>query len=295
MPEKRRLYKSMMLPGGRRVLELRRDNSDEGDGHVFHAVTSAAPGAAPARMDGATRVDVTMTVQGQGRAGEEVAGRGANEFILRLRKGVLKQKKIVIDNHVPVCRTHYAIWNQNPLPLEREVLDPNDEEQLFRPTPEEEDWLAFECNDYRDAVVCAGARLEHFRRANGLVGAQGTRVKQNTGPGNLYVTITNPDERLPHVCARFYYDGAQPPERNPLDAVLGQRQPTQAEAFVVCETGAQALAAMNALLSEPVVWRTTVATAMAFCCERSVSELPPATREGTRIWSPPPFAAVAPA
>ena len=175
--------------------------------------------------------DMTGTLsRGQGRAGERgMADQGVNGFVLGLPKGVIPAKKFVIENDVPDCRTHFSMWNNQPLPLEREVLDPRVDEQLFRPTPEEEDWLAFECDDYTHAVECAEARLDHYRILVGLVGRQGTRVKYNTR--GSFVTIVNPANRLPNVRAGFYYDGVQPPKRNLLDAVLEQRQPTQAEAL----------------------------------------------------------------
>ena len=298
MPVGNRVFKSMEIPGRGRVHELRRDAADgEAGGHVYHAVTSAAPGAAPARIDGDSRVHVTMTASGREKnVGARVGAQGRNPVILRRPKGVIKAPKLIIDDdNVPHRRTLYAMWNDAPLPG-RVALNPDDAADLFRPTPDEEGWLLFQCRDYRHAVESAGKRLEHFRRANGLVGAQGTRVKQNTGPGNLYVTITNPAERLPHVRARFYYGGELPLERNPLDAVLDQNQPAQARAFAVCQTGAEALAALNQRLATDIVWDTTIAVAMEFCCTYANSEVPHATREGaTQIWIPPARAAAPPA
>ena len=300
MPGKRRLYKSMTLPGRGRVLSLQRDDDEERGGRVFHVVTSDAPGAAPARIDGDARVDVVMTARGQdNNAGEQVAGQPLNDIILRRPKGVIILPKFVIDqNNVPTRSHFYAMWDDAPLP-DRPVLNPDNPEHLFSPAPDEPvgDYLVFQCRDRVHATASASTRMQHFRRINNLTTAPfgNTRIKtNNAGP---YVIIQNPRDAMPHVSARFYY-GEAPAERNPLDNVLGQAQPTQATAFAVCETGAQAVAAMNELLSRQIVWNTTIAEAMRFACERHESELrTPSTREGaaTRIWLPPAGAADPPA
>ena len=293
MPGKRRLFKSMTLPGRGRVLSLQRDDEERG-GHVYHAVTSDAPGAAPARIDGDARVDVVMTARGQdNNAGERAAGQAVNPIILRRPKGVIKLPKFVIGrNNVPIRREFYAMWDDAPLPA-RHILNPDDHEALVRPAPDG-DYLVFQCRDRKHATASASARMQEFRRINSLFEAPfgNTAIKtNNAGP---YVIIQNPRDAMPHVRSRFYY-GEAPAERNPLDNVLGQAQPTQATAFAVCETGAQALAAMNELLSRQIVWNTTIAEAMRFACERYESEVPPSREGAARMWRPPAGAAAPPA
>lgn len=295
MPGTRRVYKSMTLPGRGRVLSLERDDDEEErGGHVFRTVTSDAPGAAPAKVDGDARVDVVMTACGRdNNVGERVSPRGRNAIILRRPKGFIKSRKFVIgENNIPSCRDFYSMWDDAPLP-NRVVHNPDDDADLFRPTPDEEDWLLFQCRDYHHAVECAGKRLEHYRLVHGLTASPyaGTRLKY-TNP-RPYVSITNPHNVLEHVKARFFYEPA-PVERNPLDNVLGQGQETQATAFAVCDTGAEALAEMDAFLGRQIVWETTIAEAMDFCIERFESELP-RERGPPWIWLPPAGAATPPA
>jgi hypothetical protein len=290
--ESRRLFKEMSLsgPGGRdRILELKQDDDDGnnfGAGHVHRAVTSAAPDAAPAMIDGDARVEVILTAKGQGNAGESVPT--MSEEQLASAKGVISVPRFVIDSRdhdLPHRRIHYFMWDAAPLP-QRKMLHP-DGLNLFHPAPGDnatEDTVYYRCVDLKHAQKCARLRLQFFRTRSKVTKQIQTRSTHRNNA--KYVLV--PGHDIPAAKAKFYYGGEEPPLRNPLDAVMGRNgQATQAVARAVCETGADALAAANAFLSERIVWNTTVAKAMHFCVARSVSELPLATPQGTRTWRPP--------
>ncbi len=290
--ESRRLFKEMSLsgPGGRdRILELKQDDDDGnnfGAGHVYRAVTSAAPDAAPAMIDGDARVEVILTAKGQGNAGESVPT--MSEEQLATAKGVISVPRFVIDSRdhdLPHRRIHYFMWDAAPLP-QRKMLHP-DGLNLFHPAPGDnatEDTVYYRCVDLKHAQKCARLRLQFFRTRSKVTKQIQTRSTHRNNA--KYVLV--PGHDIPAAKAKFYYGGEEPPLRNPLDAVMGRNgQATQAVARAVCETGADALAAANAFLSERIVWNTTVAKAMHFCVARSVSELPLATPQGTRTWRPP--------
>ena len=290
MPEKRRLFKSMTLPGRGRLLELHRDNVGGDDQHhAFRAVTSAAPDAAPARIAGDSRVEVILTANGHGNAGEAVTGQAGNEFLLALPKGVFEVPRFVIEEDGPHRVHHYFMWDADPLPPEREMLDPDDQRALLRPAPVDgdnatEDTLYYRCVDRAHAMTRAAERMRYYRNLHGIT-TNAPKIRGTQTTGAKYVSV--PGHHVSQAKARFYYDGEEPPLRNPLDAVREQNgQATQAVARAVCATGTEALAAANAFLSERIVWNTTVADAMQFCVDRSDSELPPATHQGTRTWRP---------
>ena len=294
--ECRRIYKAMSLsgpgvcdrPGA--VLELHQDAADGnsfGADHVYRAVTSAAPDAAPARIAGDSRVEVILTAKGQGNSGDRVTGQQAEK--LASPKGVLVVRRFLIEADRPRERDHYFMWDAEPLPPERYMLDPDDQRALLRPVPDDgdnatEDTLYYRCVDRAHAMTRAAERMRYYRNLHGIT-TNAPKICGTQTTGAKYVSV--PGHHIPQAKARFYYDGEKPPLRNPLDAVMERNvHKTQAVARAVCATGTEALAAANAFLSERIVWNTTVADAMQFCVDRSVSELPPATHQGTRTWRP---------
>jgi hypothetical protein len=292
--ESRRLFKEMSLsaPGVRdRVLRLDQDDDDDGNnfgaGHVYRVVTSAAPDAAPAVIDGDTRVEVILTAKGQANAGDRITGQQTEK--LASPKGVFEVPRFVVQDDGPHRIIHYFMWDAAPLPPEREMLDPDDQRALLRPTPvggdnATEDTLYYRCVDRDHAMTRAAERMRHYRNLHGIT-TNAPKIRGTQATGARYVFV--PGHHVPEAKARFYYGGEEPPLRNPLDAVREQNEKaTQAVARAVCKTGAEALAAANAFLGERIVWNTTVARAMEFCVARSASELPPATPQGTRTWTP---------
>jgi hypothetical protein len=94
-----------------------------------------------------------------------------------------------------------------------------------------------------------------------------------------------PENGRPPKCSTHYSFWHNDPANlrlpNPLALILGPR--TQVRAFALSESGQAALRASNEHIRTPVIWTTTVRTAMGFISNRSVSEI----ADGG-VWRPPP-------
>lgn len=299
--ENLRHFVRIALPEEGRDIRYVRWSDEEGVDTVFYAVRSGdAPGAEPRVIPGDTPVEITMTPDGEGGRSEH-ARVSLDKIDLTKPYGIITHRRFDLDVVkvngenilAPVRREFFSVWIRDP-PPERVYLDPTNKDDIQRPSAENlNEVCTFLCANSAQAWTAARARCKFFNEAVGLPaeskeGAYPVGKKhKETGQGYLLVTLNSSGRVGKAASARLYYD--QPPE---LDMVYHVRcklnkkeKPTpnrqDTHAVAVERTYKQAHQAALKHRQSPIVWKTTVREAMAYCTSRR-SEVK------NSFWRPPP-------